>query len=385
MAVDTRGSSREFRPAVPVRAEGSGKPLQRLFSATHCAILGESAAPGKPEIKNAMAAGPSPRQAMEIELSKLSSPRIFLVRMLVFLVLGALIAVVLYKQVVAAFLANPGLNALICAVLLIGIILAFRQVIRLYPEVAWVNNFRIADPGLALERRPRLLAPMAAILGGERSGRIAVSPQIMRHLLDSIATRLDEARDISRYMTGLLVFLGLLGTFWGLIETVGSIGAVIGGLKVTGDAGSLFDTLKEGLAAPLAGMGISFSSSLFGLAGSLILGFLDLQSSQAQNRFYTDLEDWLASTVRGSAPEGDVAGSAELQNALERLRLTLEDGGANRATTSAMANLAEAIQSLVAHMRAEQQMIREWADAQGEQNREIKELLTVLVKQPEKS
>ncbi|MCP9629130.1 flagellar motor protein MotA [Rhodopseudomonas palustris] len=332
-----------------------------------------------------MASGPSSRSAMEIELTKLSSPRIFLVRMLVFLVLCALIAVVLYKQVMAAFLANPGLNALIVAVLAIGIVLAFRQVIRLYPEVAWVNNFRLADPGLALDRRPTLLAPMAAMLGGERSGRMSISPQIMRHLLDSIATRLDEARDISRYMTGLLVFLGLLGTFWGLIETVGSIGGVIGGLKVTGDAGSLFDTLKEGLAAPLGGMGISFSSSLFGLAGSLILGFLDLQSSQAQNRFYTDLEDWLASTVRGAAPEGTVAGSAELQASIERLRLTMEDGGANRATTAAMANLADAIQNLVAHMRNEQQMIREWADAQGEQNREIKELLATLVRQREKS
>jgi hypothetical protein len=128
---------------------------------------------------------------------------------------------------------------------------------------------------------------MAAILGGERSGRMTISQQTMRHLLDSIATRLDEARDISRYMTGLLVFLGLLGTFWGLIETVGSVGKVIEGLKVGGDSGALFDTLKDGLAAPLGGMGISFSSSLFGLAGSLILGFLDLQSSQAQNRFYT--------------------------------------------------------------------------------------------------
>ncbi|MFT3939156.1 flagellar motor protein MotA [Rhodopseudomonas sp.] len=332
-----------------------------------------------------MASGPSPRHAMEIELDKLSSPRIFLVRMLVFLVLCALIVVVLYKQVLAAFMANPGLNGLIGAVLVIGIVLAFRQVIRLYPEVAWVNNFRINDPGLALDRRPSLLAPMAAILGGERSGRIAISPQTMRHLLDSIATRLDEARDISRYMTGLLVFLGLLGTFWGLIETVGSIGGVISSLKVTGDAGSLFDTLKEGLAAPLGGMGISFSSSLFGLAGSLILGFLDLQSSQAQNRFYTDLEDWLASTVRSSAGDGALAGSADLQAALERLRLTLEDGGANRATTAAMANLANAIQSLVAHMRNEQQMIREWADAQGEQNREIKELLSALVQRPEKS
>jgi hypothetical protein len=287
---------------------------------------------------------------------------------------------------VTAFFANPGLNALIGAVLLIGIILSFRQVIRLYPEVSWVNNFRIADPGLAIAQRPTLLAPMAAILGGERSGRMSISQQTMRHLLDSIATRLDEARDISRYMTGLLVFLGLLGTFWGLIETVGSVGKVIEGLKVGGDAGSLFDTLKEGLAAPLGGMGISFSSSLFGLAGSLILGFLDLQSSQAQNRFYTDLEDWLASTVREYGGEG--AGvSGELQHAMERLRTVVEEGGAsgNRGTTAAMANLAEAIQGLVAHMRTEQQMIREWADGQGEQNREIKKLLERIARQPEKS
>jgi hypothetical protein len=322
---------------------------------------------------------------MEVELTKLSSPRIFLVRMLVFLVLCALITVVLYRQIIQAFFANPGLNALIGVVLLVGIILAFRQVIRLYPEVAWVNNFRIADPGLAVARHPTLLAPMAAILGGERTGRMSISQQTMRHLLDSIATRLDEARDISRYMTGLLVFLGLLGTFWGLIETVGSVGKVIDGLKVGGDAGALFDTLKGGLAAPLGGMGISFSSSLFGLAGSLILGFLDLQSSQAQNRFYTDLEDWLATTVReyssGDTPAGD------MQGAIDRLRSAVEDGGSggSRATTAAMANLAEAIQGLVAHMRTEQQMIREWADGQGEQNREIKQLLERIARQPEKS
>ena len=322
---------------------------------------------------------------MEIELNKLSSPRIFLVRMLVFLVLCSLLLVVLYKQIMAAFFANPGLNALIGAVLLIGIILSFRQVVRLYPEVAWVNNFRISDPGLAVDRHPTLLAPMAAILGGERTGRMTISQTTMRHLLDSIATRLDEARDISRYMTGLLVFLGLLGTFWGLIETVGSVGKVIDGLKVGGDAGSLFDTLKEGLAAPLSGMGISFSSSLFGLAGSLILGFLDLQSSQAQNRFYTDLEDWLASTVREYTREGTGGPGGELQAAVERLRLTLEEGGASRGTTAAMANLAEAIQGLVTHMRTEQQMIREWADGQGEQNREIKKLLERIARQPEKS
>jgi hypothetical protein len=323
------------------------------------------------------------RSTMELEFTKLAPPRIFLVRMLVFLVLCVLIAVVLYKQIITAFFANPGLNALIGVVLLIGTILAFRQVIRLYPEVSWVNNFRIADPGLAIDRRPTLLAPMAAILGGERSGRMMISQQTMRHLLDSIATRLDEARDISRYMTGLLVFLGLLGTFWGLIETVSSVGHVIDGLKVGGDAGALFDTLKEGLAAPLGGMGISFSSSLFGLAGSLILGFLDLQSSQAQNRFYTDLEDWLATTVGNYG--GEAGSSGDLQTAIDRLRVTVEDGGGNKATTAAIANLAEAIQGLVTHMRTEQEMIREWADNQGEQGRDIKKLLERLVRQPEKS
>ena len=168
--------------------------------------------------------------AQDFDPHKLSSPRIFLLRMVVFLVLCGLIVFILHRQIWVAFLANPGLNALIIGVLLTGIALSFRQVIRLYPEVTWVNDFRLADPGLAVERSPRLLAPMAAILG-DRVGRMAMSSQLMRGILDSIATRLDEARDLSRYMTGLLVFLGLLGTFWGLIETVGSVGAYDG--KIT--------------------------------------------------------------------------------------------------------------------------------------------------------
>ena len=235
------------------------------------------------------------------------------------------------------------MNGVIGGVLAIGIILSFRQVIRLYPEIRWVNNFRISDPGLAMDRRPSLLAPMAVMLG-DRTGRTAITQQTMRHLLDSIATRLDEARDLSRYMTGLLVFLGLLGTFWGLIETVGSVGKVIEGLKVGGDAGSIFDALKEGLAAPLAGMGISFSSSLFGLAGSLVLGFLDLQSSQAQNRFYTDLEDWLVTIVREVfRPD---AGHDHAGRSLPCRRPAARgDRGDGRgaAATTAMANLADAI------------------------------------------
>jgi hypothetical protein len=323
-----------------------------------------------------------------VDPAKLSSPRIFLFRMLVFLTLCALLLVVLYKQIWIAFLANPGLNGVIIGVLAIGIILSFRQVIRLYPEIRWVNSFRISDPGLALDRRPSLLAPMAVLLG-DRTGRTAITQQTMRHMLDSIATRLDEARDLSRYMTGLLVFLGLLGTFWGLIETVGSVGKVIEGLQVGGDAGSIFDSLKEGLAAPLGGMGISFSSSLFGLAGSLVLGFLDLQSSQAQNRFYTDLEDWLVTIVRevgADAPSSAVTTTpTDLYTVVDRLRAAVEDMGSGRAATTAMANLADAIQGLVQHMRSEQQMIREWADGQGEQSREIKRLLERLARQPEKS
>ena len=324
----------------------------------------------------------------DIDPFKVSSPRIFLVRMLVFLVLGALLVVILHKQIWAAFLANPGLNAVIILVLLIGILLTFRQVIRLFPEIAWVNSFRLADPGLAIERPPVLLAPMAAILG-DQAGRMAISSQTMKSLLDSMATRLDEARDTSRYMTGLLVFLGLLGTFWGLIDTVGSVGTVINGLKTGGDAGAMFDTLREGLAKPLGGMGISFSSSLFGLAGSLVLGFLDLQASQAQNRFYTDLEDWLATTVRdlgggADAPEPMMGHGAtgDMRAVIERLRDVMADGGPSKGATSAMANLAEAIQGLVVHMRGEQQLIREWVDAQAVQHREIRRLLEILAHAP---
>jgi len=309
---------------------------------------------------------------------KLTSPTIFLVRMLVFLILCGLIAYVLHQQIFNAFLANPWLNGLIIGVLAIGIILSFHQIIRLYPEVTWVNGYRSADPKLERKRAPTLLAPMAAMLGPARAEHVALSAQTMRAFLDSLATRLDEGRDISRYLTGLLVFLGLLGTFWGLIETVGSVGSIINGLKVGGDADSVFDALKEGLAAPLGGMGISFSSSLFGLAGSLVLGFLDLQTSQAQNRFYTNLEDWLATTVQDVGGSGTVVAApmpVGLTEAFERLRRSVEDGGANKATTAAMANLAEAIQGLVQHMRSEQQMIRDWAEEQAKLNRDLRRFM----------
>ena len=182
-------------------------------------------------------------------------------------------------------------------------------------------------------------------------------------------------------MTGLLVFLGLLGTFWGLIATVGSVGGVIQGLKATGDAASMFSSLREGLAAPLSGMGISFSSSLFGLAGSLVLGFLDLQSSQAQNRFYTELEDWLSTTVydHTAEPVAAAGGIQEIRGAIERLRAAVNEAGGSKAASAVMSDLAEAIEGLVNQMRAEQQTIRDWVDSQAEQQSEIRRLLEIIV------
>jgi hypothetical protein len=341
---------------------------------------------------------------------KVSSPRIFLVRMLVFLVLCGLVALLLYRQIWTAFLANPALNGIILGALLVGIIMSIRQVLRLFPEVKWVNNFRVADPGLSVNRPPKLLAPMATLLG-ERAGRMAISQNTMRGILESIGTRLDESREVARYLTGLLVFLGLLGTFWGLLETVGSISRVVQSLDVGSDSGRVFDDLKNGLAAPLGGMGIAFSSSLFGLAGSLILGFLDLQAGQAQNRFYTDLEDWLSTTVRDLGPGADLAARTdgsipsplleEFAAAIERFDRTLKSGGGvpvpvaeitaavrrleevvaesgSQRASKAMVQLAESLQQLVNHMRTEQQMLRDWVENQAEQQNEIRNLMVRL-------
>jgi hypothetical protein len=334
------------------------------------------------------------KRAREYDPYKLATPQLYLWRMIIFLVLAAFVALILYRQAYVAFLSNPGLNAVIIAVLFIGITLAFRQVIRLFPEIRWVNTFRIAEPGIEVERSPILLAPMATLLG-DRIGRMAISTQTMRSILDSIQMRLDEDREMSRYLVSLLIFLGLLGTFWGLLQTVTRVSEVIGSLDVSGSTNVILENLKTSLQGPLNGMGTAFSASLFGLSGSLILGFLDLQAGQAQATFYNDLEDWL-STVTDLDPEaiqGSVAGATsaeDLRVAIERLSRTIAEGGAagsssqagggtQRATT-AMANLAEGIQGLVQHMRTEQQVVRTWVEAQSEQQREVQELLRTISK-----
>jgi hypothetical protein len=239
------------------------------------------------------------------------------------------------------------------------------------------------EDGPASTPAPVLLAPMAALIAN-RSSRSSLSVVTMRSLLDSIGARLDESREIVRYLGGLLVFLGLLGTFWGLIETVGSVGRIIGSLRTGQDATVLFDELKNALSGPLQGMGLSFSASLFGLAGSLIVGFLDLQAGQAQSRFYTELEDWLAiSTVDTTAePMLPRSGaSPDLAVALNRLTAAVNDGAGGRAATQAMANLAEGIQGLVQHMRSEQQMIRDWVEAQAAREKELKQVLDRIARE----
>ncbi|MFC4173962.1 flagellar motor protein MotA [Microvirga sp. GCM10011540] len=312
----------------------------------------------------------------------LTPPRIYLIRMAVFLVLAGFVAFILYRQIWDAFLANPGLNALIMGVMAIGIVLAIRQVWRLFPEVRWVNTIRQTEEGLVAPTSPVLLAPMAALIGN-RSSRSLLSVTATRSLLDSIGARLDESREIVRYLAGLLVFLGLLGTFWGLIETVGSVGRIIGSLRTGQDAAVLFDELKTALAGPLQGMGLAFSASLFGLAGSLVLGFLDLQAGQAQSRFYTELEDWLAtSTMDTGADMPARSGNPnDLAAALNRLTSAVNDGAGGRASTQAMANLAEGVQGLVQHMRAEQQLIRDWVEAQAAREKELKQVLDRLARE----
>lgn len=326
--------------------------------------------------------------ARDYDPYRLSSPQVFLWRMIIFLIIVGFIALVLYQQIITAFVSNPGLNGLILAVLIIGILLSLRQVLLLFREVQWVNGFRRSDPNIEYARPPILLAPMAAMLG-DRLGAMAISQQTMRSVLESIGVRLDESREILRYLTGLLVFLGLLGTFWGLLRTVGSVGDTIQSLNVgSGDAGVIFEDLKTGLEAPLSGMGTAFSSSLFGLAGSLILGFLDLQAGQAQTRFYTDLEDWLSTVAELEEPlvEGEGTNSLvldDLRLAIDKLSRSLaqNNSGSNSAqpTSAAMASLAEGIHGLVQHMRSEQQVVRNWVESQSEQQDQVRRLLEALV------
>ena len=321
--------------------------------------------------------------------TRLDLPRVYVVRMLVFTLVVGLLAAMLYPSIQRAFTANVGLNGIIIGVLVLGILYCFRMALRLWPEIKWVNAFRTLGPSGEVNRAPVLLAPMATQLGARAQGT-TLSPTSMRALLDSIASRLDESREISRYIVGLLIFLGLLGTFWGLLDTVSSIGDAIKALDVgSGQSATVFEELKAGLARPLAGMGLSFSSSLFGLAGSLVMGFLDLQASQAQNRFYNDLENWLSTFTDLEAGEGGVQATVQpvikmdlqgIQKGMDKIGRTLDaalaskDAGAGGDAES-LDKLADAVASIVEQMREEQKMLRQWVQSQQLQQNEIQRML----------
>ena len=315
----------------------------------------------------------------------LTRPQVFLMRMIIFLILVAFLGAILYAQIWRAFLANPALNGLILGVLLVGIVYTFRQVLRLYPEIRWVNKFRVSDPGLKVQKPPVLLAPMATMMR-DRQGLLSLSTSSMRSILDSIGARLDESRETTRYLVGLLIFLGLLGTFWGLLETISSVGATIGALDASGDSLVVFEELKAGLEAPLSGMGTAFSSSLFGLAGSLVLGFLDLQAGQAQNRFYNELEDWLSAITDLSLAEmagQDVApqlrfAMRDVHRSIAELGAKIEGGAAGDGSNEAVRDLAQGIENLVDTLRSEQNVLREWVDEQASQSQELATVLKDL-------
>ncbi len=332
----------------------------------------------------------------------MTRPTSYVVRMLLFLLAVAVVAWFLSPVLVGAFGNNRLLNGLILSVLALGIIWNFVQVVRLSPEVRWVETLRQPRAGLAPPRAPKLLAPMASMLAArDREQRLVLSTPATRSLLDSLASRLDESRELSRYMTGLLIFLGLLGTFYGLILTVGSVGDVIASMSLgNGDAPAMFDQLKRGLARPLHGMGTAFSGSMFGLAGALVLGFLDLTAGQAQNRFFNELEEWLAGITRfgtGTAGhDGEMAVPAYVQGLLEQTAESLEQLHAlitrsedNRTQVGqALIQLAGHMGGLSDMIRANQLALHRLADAQDDDLqrahlRGIEQLLTRLLSETE--
>lgn len=335
----------------------------------------------------APSAGAASGVAANLAQPVFSPQRRFLLRMGVFLLIVTGVAVALGGPLSGAFAVNPALNGLIIGVLLFGVFYNFRQVLQLGPEIGWIEALQDGGPGLpAPPAAPMLLAPMAVMLGamtvgtaGGRAGRLRLSATAARAILDSVFIRLDESRDNSRYMIGLLIFLGLLGTFWGLIATLSSIGATIQNLSVEGgDITAVFNQLKAGLQAPLSGMGTAFSSSLFGLSGSLVLGFLDLNASQAQNRFYNEFEEWLSGLTRlaagGPLSEGETpvpvyitALLEQTADSVERLQNVIARNEDSRvAGNQALLALSQQLAALTDRMQNEQNMLRRFAEGQSD-------------------
>lgn len=316
----------------------------------------------------------------------MNDTKTYLTRMIIFLAVVGAGSAFVAPQLVNIFVVNPVLNGIILGVIVTGMVLNFRQVMSIAPEAEWIESFQTTSQGDGLgeervhanDSKLRLLSPMARMLQEKRTrGRLTLSAPVMRTLLDGIAARLEESRELSRYFTGLCIFLGLLGTFWGLLGTIDSIADVIRNLSVTGgDMATVFNNLKSGLEAPLSGMGTAFSSSLFGLGGSLVLGFLDLQAGQAQSHFYNELEEWLSGVTRLSS--GSVTGDGEqgvsaytealleqTAEGLQELQNIMARGEATRvAGNDQLHQLNDKLSLLADQMRAEQQVLLRLAEGQ---------------------
>jgi hypothetical protein len=307
----------------------------------------------------------------------MTNPLPYLVRMLLFLAAVACLAFYLHEELIRVFRNTPDLDAVILAVLLLGIFFIFRQVIMLWPEVRWMRALQHREENTPPPPADRvnLLAPMAAMMG-ERHDQLRLSPTAARALLDGIATRLDERRELARYLIGLLIFLGLLGTFWGLLQTIGAVADAINGLQVTvGDAVAMFAKLKGSIEGPLKGMSTAFGASLFGLSGSLVLGFLELQASQAQGRFHSELEEWLAGAVTLSSGSGstdvvNASAPAYVEALLERnaegldglARVVQRIEESRQAATGSNAMLVERLASLSETMRVQQNLLARFTE-----------------------
>ncbi len=230
--------------------------------------------------------------------------------MLIALALVAAGLVLAYPTFRAIFLTNPWLNGAISAFFVLGVLACFRQVVALMRSVGWIEAFARdpRDTGPA----PALLLPLATLLRS-RGARMQLSPGSSRSILESVGQRIEEDREITRYLSNTLIFLGLLGTFYGLATTVPALVETIRSLNPADDesGAAIFGRLQAGLEAQLGGMGTAFSSSLLGLAGSLVVGLLELFATHGQNRFYRELEEWLSTITRIGYSSGDEGGATE--------------------------------------------------------------------------
>ena len=316
----------------------------------------------------------------------MTRPQAARMTMTIFSVAMLLLCIWVHNGIYQAFSSNPIFNTGILVTLLLGMVAAYRQIGRIDSSVKWIHGFKGSQG--APSEPPFLLVPIASVLQ-KNDSMPYIGATSLRAMLDGVFTRVDESRDLSRYLMNVLILLGLLGTFWGLLQTVGGIGSVIGGLSLgEGDLKLVFDRFKDGLQKPLVGMGISFSASLFGLASSLVLGFLDLQTGRAQNVFCCELEEWLGrrsaiseSTFSHTAPPASYQEAivVTLTEQLERLQRTMrQQFDLQSAEQGNIRALSETVFALSDNLKSRNVLLAKLTQLQNETTPAIAQLTDVV-------